>query len=129
MRTLRIVLVVLVALLAWLQYRLWFGSGGNNEVAELQAQVEQQARQNDGLRERNAALAAEVADLKSGEAAIEERARSERWRAARPPAHKPLAVRARFRTRSARCYPPAARTAGSQSLPRRLARRVFPGGW
>lgn len=77
MRTLRIVLVVLVALLAWLQYRLWFGSGGNNEVADLQAQVEQQARQNDGLRDRNAALAAEVADLKSGEAAIEERARAE----------------------------------------------------
>ena len=77
MRTLRIVLVVLVALLAWLQYRLWFGSGGNNEVAGLQAQVEQQARQNGGLRERNAALAAEVADLKSGEAAIEERARAE----------------------------------------------------
>ncbi|QDW66055.1 cell division protein FtsB [Luteimonas granuli] len=77
MRTLRIVLVVLVALLAWLQYRLWFGSGGNGEVAALQAQVEQQARQNEGLRERNAALAAEVADLKSGEAAIEERARAE----------------------------------------------------
>src|SRR5690606_41804831 len=72
MRTLRIVLVVLVALLAWLQYRLWFGSGGTQEVAGLQAQVEQQARQNDGLRDRNAALAAEVADLKSGEAAIEE---------------------------------------------------------
>ncbi|WP_132999296.1 cell division protein FtsB [Luteimonas arsenica] len=77
MRMLRIVLVVLVALLAWLQYRLWFGSGGNHEVAALQEQVEQQARQNDGLRERNAALAAEVADLKSGEAAIEERARAE----------------------------------------------------
>ncbi|MEN1939754.1 cell division protein FtsB [Luteimonas sp. MJ246] len=77
MRTLRIVLVVLVALLAWLQYRLWFGNGGNQEVADLQAQVEQQARQNDGLRDRNAALAAEVADLKSGEAAIEERARAE----------------------------------------------------
>ena len=77
MRALRIVLVVLVALLAWLQYRLWFGSGGNREVAALQAQVEQQARQNEGLRERNAALAAEVADLKSGEAAIEERARAE----------------------------------------------------
>ncbi|NLA67162.1 MAG: cell division protein FtsB [Gammaproteobacteria bacterium] len=77
MRTLRLVLVVLVALLAWLQYRLWFGSGGNAEVADLRAQVEQQARQNDGLRERNAALAAEVADLKSGEAAIEERARAE----------------------------------------------------
>lgn len=77
MRMLRIVLVVLVALLAWLQYRLWFGSGGNHEVAALQEQVEQQLRQNEGLRDRNAALAAEVADLKSGEAAIEERARAE----------------------------------------------------
>ena len=77
MRMLRIVLVLLVALFAWLQYRLWFGSGGNHEVAALQEQVEQQVRQNEGLRDRNAALAAEVADLKSGEAAIEERARAE----------------------------------------------------
>ena len=77
MRTLRIGRVVLVALLAWLQYRLWFGSGGNQEVAAQQGQVEQQARKNDGRRDRNAALAAEVDDLKSGEAAIEERARAE----------------------------------------------------
>jgi cell division protein FtsB len=77
MRGLRIVLVLLAVLLGWLQYRLWFGNGGTREVAALEARVAQQARQNDGLRERNAALAAEVADLKSGEAAIEERARSE----------------------------------------------------
>lgn len=79
MRVLRIVLVVLVLLLGWLQYRLWFGTGGAGEVAQLEGQVAQQAHQNDGLRERNAALAAEVADLKSptGEAAVEERARSE----------------------------------------------------
>jgi cell division protein FtsB len=76
-RALRIILLVLVVLLAWLQYRLWFGNGGNREVAALQERVEQQARQNGGLRDRNDALAAEVADLKSGEAAIEERARSE----------------------------------------------------
>ncbi|WP_407351088.1 cell division protein FtsB [Luteimonas sp. R10] len=79
MRALRIVLVLLAALLAWLQYRLWFGNGGAGDVAQLQGQVAQQAHQNDGLRQRNAALAAEVADLKSptGEAAVEERARSE----------------------------------------------------
>jgi cell division protein FtsB len=77
MRGLRIVLLVLIVLLAWLQYRLWFGNGGAREVAALEQQVAQQKRQNAGLRERNAALAAEVADLKSGEAAIEERARSE----------------------------------------------------
>lgn len=79
MRALRLVLVVLVLLLGWLQYRLWSGTGGARDVAGLESQVAQQARQNAGLRERNAALAAEVADLKSptGEAAVEERARSE----------------------------------------------------
>lgn len=70
-------LLVLVALLAWLQYRLWFGNGGQREVDVLQRQVQAQSRANSGLRQRNEALAAEVKDLKSGEAAIEERARSE----------------------------------------------------
>ena len=77
MRGLRIVLVVLVALLAWLQYRLWVGEGSQREVVALRAQVDRQARDNAGLRQRNDALAAEVEDLKSGEAAVEERARSE----------------------------------------------------
>jgi cell division protein FtsB len=77
MRGLRIALLVLLALLAWLQYRLWFGNGGAREVEALQSRVEAQARQNEGLQQRNASLAAEVTDLKSGEAAIEERARSE----------------------------------------------------
>jgi cell division protein FtsB len=73
----RLVLVALVALLAFLQYRLWLGEGGRRSVAALRQQVEQQARENEGLKLRNAALAAEVEDLKSGEAAVEERARSE----------------------------------------------------
>lgn len=77
MRGLALVLLLLITLLAWLQYRLWFGAGGAEQVNELRARVEQQARQNEGLGQRNAALAAEVADLKSGEAAIEERARGE----------------------------------------------------
>lgn len=77
MRGLGILLVLLLALLAWLQYRLWFGNGGEREVAALQAQVQQQTRDNAGLKQRNDALAAEVEDLKSGEAAVEERARSE----------------------------------------------------
>lgn len=77
MRALRLLLVLLVALLAWLQYRLWLGAGGRHEVAALQQQVQRQARDNAGLKQRNDALAAEVEDLKSGEAAVEERARSE----------------------------------------------------
>ena len=77
MRGLRIVLLLLLVLLAWLQYRLWFGNGGEREVAQLRAHVRQQARDNTGLQQRNDALAAEVDDLKSGEAAVEERARNE----------------------------------------------------
>ena len=77
MRGLRIVLLLLVALLAWLQWRLWFGNGGEREVEALRAQVAAQQRENQGLEQRNEALAAEVRDLKSGEAAVEERARSE----------------------------------------------------
>src|SRR3546814_21051793 len=67
------------ALLAWLQYRLWFGHGGAGDVRALSQQVEQQRRDNGGLQQRNDALAAEVAELKSedGGAAVEERARSE----------------------------------------------------
>lgn len=77
MRKLGLLLLALAALLAWLQYRLWFGKGGRNEVDALQAQVVQQAYANSGLKQRNDVLAAEVKDLKSGEAAIEERARGE----------------------------------------------------
>ena len=76
-RPLRILALLLVALLAWLQYRLWFGEGGASATADLQAQVDQQAAENRGLEQRNAQLSAEVDNLKSGEAAVEERARSE----------------------------------------------------
>ncbi len=73
----RWLLLVLVLLLAFLQYHLWFGRGSSGEVITMRAQVASQTRENQGLHQRNAALAAEVEDLKSGEAAVEERARSE----------------------------------------------------
>ena len=76
-RWLSALLVVLVAMLAFLQYRLWLGEGGRGSVAVLGERVADQARENEGLQQRNDALAAEVEDLKSGEAAVEERARSE----------------------------------------------------
>ncbi len=76
-RPLLLLALVLLALLAWLQYRLWFGEGGATATAALQDKVDRQAAENQGLGQRNAQLAAEVDDLKSGEAAAEERARSE----------------------------------------------------
>ena len=77
MKPLRVLVLVLHALLGLLQYKLWFGSNGHREVAALRAQVAAQQAENLRLQQRNEALAAEVEDLKSGEAAIEERARSE----------------------------------------------------
>jgi cell division protein FtsB len=77
MRRLGWPLLVLALLFGWLQYRLWFSEGSWGEVTSLQNQVAHQKRDNKGLQERNNALAAEVEDLKSGEEAVEERARSE----------------------------------------------------
>ena len=76
-RPLFLLLVLLAALLAFLQYKLWLGSGGQREGAALRAQVARQEAENLRLQQRNEALKAEVEDLKSGEAAVEERARSE----------------------------------------------------
>lgn len=73
----RLLALILLAVLILLQLKLWVGAGGWREVEELQATVATQAAENRRLQLRNDALAAEVADLKSGEAAIEERARAE----------------------------------------------------
>lgn len=60
-----------------LLWELERGEGGRRELAEVQARVEAQQTENAQLQQRNAALAADVAELKSGEAAVEDRARAE----------------------------------------------------
>ena len=66
---------VLVLALGWFQYSLWLSKGGWRDMWQLEQQVAQQQETNHGLQMRNHALAAEVADLASGEAAIAEIAR------------------------------------------------------
>jgi len=73
----RLLLIVLLALVALIQYPLWMGRGGWFEVRELQAQLAGQKNINEGLIQRNQALEAEVKDLQSGTEASEERARGE----------------------------------------------------
>lgn len=67
----------LLTVIVMLQYRLWLSGDGISELARLGEAVERQKVENAELEERNEQLVAEVADLKSGMAAIEERARSE----------------------------------------------------
>lgn len=67
----------LIVLILLLQYPLWFGDTGWLRLLSDNRKVEEQRQLNDKLRQRNAAFAAEVQDLKQGKDAIEERARSE----------------------------------------------------
>ncbi len=69
--------LVLVVLIALLQYPLWLGKGGWLRVWDYDRQLQAQREVNQKLEQRNAALDADVRDLKSGYEAIEERARYE----------------------------------------------------
>lgn len=73
----RLLIIGAGAILLLLQYPLWFGSGGLLTLWQLQREIDHQRAENARLKERNEALEAEVADLKQGLAAIEERARNE----------------------------------------------------
>ena len=74
---LRLVALILLILLIALEVKLWAGQGGMAEVWRLEQAVADQKLENEKLKARNDALSAEVADLKDGTEAIEERARSE----------------------------------------------------
>ena len=74
MRTLAFVLAALILLV---QYPLWLGKGSWLRVWSLNDQLQSQKDTNAKLQQRNAALDAEVRDLKQGYDAIEERARYE----------------------------------------------------
>jgi len=60
-----------------LQAELWFSDDGYRKTLNLRAAVVEQRGLNDSLRLRNAALDAEVVNLKQGDDAAEERARTD----------------------------------------------------
>jgi cell division protein FtsB len=74
---LRWILLVLLLLLAGLQYRLWWGEGGRLELLQLRQQTQDAQRENAILRERNEELSRQVMDLKAGNTVLEQRAREE----------------------------------------------------
>lgn len=73
----RYFVIALVLLFLVLQYRLWVGSGGRADVHRLKGEIEILDAENEKLRSRNDALEAEINDLKQGEEAMEERARTD----------------------------------------------------
>ena len=73
----RYLLLILLVLLLLLQYRLWVSDEGLQEMWRLRELVNEQAARNIELEQRNAALEAEVQDLRQGMDAVEERARSD----------------------------------------------------
>lgn len=70
-------MAALITMLVVLQYDLWIGDGSMTAAWRLDDTITEQKKENAQLQLRNETLAAEVNDLKSGTAAIEERARSE----------------------------------------------------
>jgi cell division protein FtsB len=73
----RLLFLTLLALFLLIQYPLWFGQGGWFAVWELEQKVAEQRSVNEGIRQRNMAMEAEVEDLRVGTQAIEERARTD----------------------------------------------------
>jgi cell division protein FtsB len=73
----KLVFATLLAALVLLQYRLWVSDEGMREVWHLRQAVDNQGAENALLAERNAQMKAEVADLKQGLMAVEERARND----------------------------------------------------
>lgn len=68
---------IFCVLLVALQYPLWFGHGGWRHVRETEHELAVLREANDKTAQRNAVMAAEVKDLKSGYDAIEDKARFE----------------------------------------------------
>lgn len=73
----RALTVALLLLLLGLQYRLWFGDGSLESIAELNREIGVLKQTNARLAERNQRLVFEIQSLKEGGEAIEERARSD----------------------------------------------------
>lgn len=73
----RWLLLVLLLILAFLQYRLWFAQGSLAEQRRLETEVARQSAVSRELRARNAVLEREVLELQNGLEGIEQRAREE----------------------------------------------------
>jgi cell division protein FtsB len=70
-------IIALVVLFGTLQFQLWFGQGGMIDIQRLNKVIGVAEQKNMQLSNRNHALQANIDDLKHGQDATEEEARSE----------------------------------------------------
>ena len=75
MKALNVLWFVQIFFIVLLQFRLWSGEGSFVQMAQLQAEIDQQSEENARLEARNGRLIAEVQSLQSGDEAIEAAAR------------------------------------------------------
>lgn len=73
----KILIVLIILLIAHLQYRLWFGDGSVSQILAYQQRLDELKQQVEEKKLRNEALYAEIVDLRKGQEALEERARDE----------------------------------------------------
>jgi cell division protein FtsB len=73
----KILIGVLIAFLAGLQYKLWVGDGSLSEVVQLAKELKRQEGKLHVLEQRNSVLEAQVLDLQNGLDAFEEKARND----------------------------------------------------
>ena len=73
----KLLLIIFSVLFVLLFARLWIGQGSYPDIWSLEKQIQLQNEANNEQAERNRNLEAEVIDLESGDAAIEEYARDE----------------------------------------------------
>jgi cell division protein FtsB len=69
--------IILVLLLIFLQYRLWFDNGGILDMLRAKKQLALQTQFNEKLKKRNEKLSRQVHYLQASNEAVESRARSE----------------------------------------------------
>ena len=73
----KLVVILLSFCIIGLQYRLWIGEGSRGHVHFLENRLQKEKKNNAEKRLRNAALRAEIADLKDNTQALEAIARSD----------------------------------------------------
>ena len=73
----RVIMILLILALIGLQYKLWIGDGSISQWAQIEHRRVEQADENKKLMARNHVIAADIAELKSGDQALEEQARYE----------------------------------------------------